>query len=175
MSKSLHDAAFNAPTKTLRLLEAKSNEAPNYISEIHTSHGFIRMYANNNAVTKIKFYEDSASEHPNHISEMAKAQMQAYLQGKLKQFDLPLAPAGTQFQRLVWQQLLAIAYGKTASYLNIASAINKPKACRAVGAANGKNPIAIVIPCHRVIGANGSLTGYAGGLLRKSFLLSLER
>jgi methylated-DNA-[protein]-cysteine S-methyltransferase len=146
-----------------------------FVSELHTTTGYIRMYANEKAITKIKFYDTSVIEYPNHITELAKVEMAAYLAGELRQFTLPLAPAGTPFQRSVWEQLLNIEYGETASYLDIAKAINNPKACRAVGAANGKNPIAIVIPCHRIVGANGSLTGYAGGLARKSFLLNLEQ
>jgi methylated-DNA-[protein]-cysteine S-methyltransferase len=89
-------------------------------------------------------------------------------------FDLPLAPKGTPFQQEVWRFLQTIPYGKTTSYGAIAQAMGKPKATRAVGAANGRNPIAIIIPCHRVIGSNGSLTGYAGGLRFKEALLSLE-
>lgn len=165
----------NPLVKASMLLECKESDAPDYVSQIKTVQGYIRLYANTLAVTKIGFYEKIISENENAISTQAKQQMLDYLAGKLQQFDLPLAPQGTEFQRRVWQQLLAIDYGKTASYLDIAKAIQKPKACRAVGAANGKNPIAIVIPCHRIIGSNGSLTGYAGGLARKTFLLDLEQ
>ena len=160
---------------TSDLLRVHEQAGIMHMSALHTPHGYIRMYALNAAIIKIGFYEDSTLENPNHLSELAKAQMQAYVAGTLQQFDLPLAPKGTVFQQQVWAQLLHVGYGETASYLALATAIHNPKACRAVGAANGKNPIAIVIPCHRIIGANGSLTGYAGGLSRKSFLLSLER
>ncbi|WP_298444400.1 methylated-DNA--[protein]-cysteine S-methyltransferase [uncultured Ferrimonas sp.] len=105
----------------------------------------------------------------------ARTQLQQYFAGQRQQFELALAPVGTEFQRQVWQALCQIPYGTTASYGQIASAIGKPKAVRALGAANGKNPIAVVIPCHRVIGANGSLTGYAGGLELKQQLLQLEQ
>jgi methylated-DNA-[protein]-cysteine S-methyltransferase len=105
----------------------------------------------------------------------AAAQLQAYFDGKLTQFDLPLSPAGTEFQRRVWAGLRAIPYGETITYGELAIRLGRPAASRAVGLANGKNPIAIVVPCHRVIGADGSLTGYGGGLDRKRFLLALER
>jgi methylated-DNA-[protein]-cysteine S-methyltransferase len=104
----------------------------------------------------------------------ARRQLGEYLAGERRAFDLPLAPRGTEFERQVWQALAAIPYGETRSYLEIAAAIGRPAACRAVGRANGSNPIAVVIPCHRVIGADGSLTGYGGGLPLKRFLLDLE-
>lgn len=105
----------------------------------------------------------------------AKAQLRAYFQGELKQFDLPLAPVGTDFQLSVWQALRAIPYGELVSYKAIAEAIGNPKAVRAVGGANGKNPIPIIVPCHRVIGSDGSLTGFGGGLEVKQRLIDLER
>ena len=104
----------------------------------------------------------------------AEAQLREYFAGGLTAFDLPLAPCGTPFQRDVWEKLREIPYGETATYGEIAAAIGKPWASRAVGAANGRNPIAVIVPCHRVIGANGTLTGYAGGLERKRKLLELE-
>ena len=103
------------------------------------------------------------------------AQLADYFAGRRTDFDLPLSPAGTEFQRKVWAGLLAIPYGQTVSYGELAGRIGRPAASRAVGLANGKNPIAIVVPCHRVIGADGSLTGYGGGLDRKRFLLALEQ
>lgn len=102
-------------------------------------------------------------------------QFAAYFAGRLRRFDLPLAATGTPFQQAVWQALCDIPYGETRSYGDIARAIGKPNAVRAVGAANGRNPLSIIIPCHRVIGQNGSLTGYAGGLPIKQALLTLER
>jgi len=104
----------------------------------------------------------------------AAAQLAEYFAGKRTRFDLRLAPQGTAFQRAVWAALLRIPYGETASYGDIARAIGKPAAARAIGGANHRNPIAIVIPCHRVIGADGSLTGYGGGLDHKRLLLALE-
>jgi len=102
-------------------------------------------------------------------------QLAAYFAGELKEFDLPLAPQGTPFQLKVWTALQTIPYGETISYSDLANRLGDAKAVRAVGAANGRNPIAIIIPCHRVIGSNGSLVGYGGGLERKEALLSLER
>jgi methylated-DNA-[protein]-cysteine S-methyltransferase len=102
-------------------------------------------------------------------------QLRAYFMGRLEQFDLPLAPQGTDFQLSVWNQLCRIPYGETISYGELARRIGNPKASRAVGLANGSNPIPIIIPCHRVIGSNGKLTGYGGGLLIKEKLLALEK
>jgi methylated-DNA-[protein]-cysteine S-methyltransferase len=101
-------------------------------------------------------------------------QLRAYFVGELHKFDLPLAMAGSPFERRVWNALRKIPHGKTVSYGDIAAKIGQPKACRAVGLANGRNPIPIVVPCHRVIGSNGSLTGYGGGLDTKRRLLELE-
>jgi methylated-DNA-[protein]-cysteine S-methyltransferase len=104
----------------------------------------------------------------------AAGQLRAYFDGSRTDFDLPLAPAGTAFQLRVWAALRAIPYGQTVTYGELAGQLGNPAASRAVGLANGKNPISIVVPCHRVIGADGSLTGYGGGLDRKRFLLALE-
>jgi methylated-DNA-[protein]-cysteine S-methyltransferase len=101
-------------------------------------------------------------------------QLEAYFAGKLQEFDLPLVLDGTEFQRLVWQNLRRIPYGETTSYGQLAKRIGKPEASRAVGLANGSNPIPIIIPCHRVIGSNGDLTGFGGGLPLKKKLLALE-
>ena len=105
---------------------------------------------------------------------LAIEQLKAYFDGRLKTFDLPLSLYGTFFQRSVWTQLQKVAYGTTASYGQIASALDKPKAARAVGMANNKNRVPIVVPCHRIIGSNGSLTGFAGGLDTKRWLLKHE-
>lgn len=101
-------------------------------------------------------------------------QLDEYFSGRRQQFELPLAPRGTAFQQQVWQALQRIPYGRTCSYSDLAGEIGRPQAVRAVGTANGANPISIIIPCHRVIGRDGSLTGYAGGLPRKQLLLELE-
>jgi methylated-DNA-[protein]-cysteine S-methyltransferase len=102
------------------------------------------------------------------------AQLQAYFAGELTDFELPIEPRGTEFQRRVWSSLQEISYGETISYGELARWVGNPKASRAVGLANGRNPVAIVVPCHRVIGADGSLTGYGGGLERKVWLLEHE-
>lgn len=107
--------------------------------------------------------------------EKAVEQLQSYFAGKRSDFDLPLSLQGTEFQKRVWRELTRIPYGETISYAELARRVGNAKASRAVGLANGKNPLAIVVPCHRVIGANGTLTGYGGGLERKRVLLELEQ
>jgi len=102
-------------------------------------------------------------------------QLRAYFAGALREFDLPLAPEGTEFQQRVWRELLTVPFGTTISYGELARRIGSPKASRAVGLANGANPIGIVIPCHRVIGSDGTLTGYGGGLKNKAWLLAHEQ
>jgi methylated-DNA-[protein]-cysteine S-methyltransferase len=105
----------------------------------------------------------------------AAAQLSEYFAGRLTSFDLPVTMTGTAFQRLVWSALLDIPYGTAVSYGELAAAIGRPSAARAVGLANGRNPVSIIVPCHRVVGSDGSLTGYGGGLERKRYLLALER
>jgi methylated-DNA-[protein]-cysteine S-methyltransferase len=105
----------------------------------------------------------------------ARRQLAQYFAGARTEFDLPLAPRGNDFQQAVWRLLTTIPYGRTRSYGQLAAQLGDPGLARAVGAANGRNPISIVVPCHRVVGHDGSLTGYAGGLARKAFLLDLER
>jgi methylated-DNA-[protein]-cysteine S-methyltransferase len=114
-----------------------------------------------------------AEQDPEAFAEV-EAQLGAYFAGELTEFDLPLAPAGSGFQLAVWAALLRIPYGETASYGEIANEVGRPDAVRAVGTTNGRNPIAVIVPCHRVIGADGSLVGYGGGLPRKRLLLELE-
>lgn len=111
---------------------------------------------------------------PGALSPVA-AQLEAYFDGTLERFDLDLVLEGTEFQRSVWRALCDVGYSRTASYRDIATVIGKPKATRAVGLANNRNPIALIVPCHRVIGADGSLTGYGGGLRMKQWLLAHER
>jgi methylated-DNA-[protein]-cysteine S-methyltransferase len=118
--------------------------------------------------------KDGWVEDPARLAEPIR-QLAGYFAGTLRQFDLAVAPEGTAFQRRVWQELLTIPYGETRSYGELARRIGKPNASRAVGLANGANPISIVIPCHRVIGSDGTLTGYGGGLRNKEWLLALER
>jgi methylated-DNA-[protein]-cysteine S-methyltransferase len=123
---------------------------------------------------------DRVHADPNWISDPPAfsetiRQLNAYFGGESESFDLPLSPEGTPFQLQIWRKLCEIPYGETISYGEIARRIGNPKACRAVGLANGSNPIPIIIPCHRVIGSNGKLTGYGGGLPIKEKLLALER
>ena len=123
---------------------------------------------------KARLPEQGWSESSRGPVSQAVKQLREYFAGKRADFDLPLAPEGTEFQRNVWRNLQDIPYGETISYGELAKRVGNPKASRAVGAANGQNPIPIVIPCHRVIGANGKLTGFGGGLPTKEALLALE-
>ncbi len=116
-----------------------------------------------------------AAEQPTPLLMCAKTQLEEYFSGRRRVFDLPLAPTGTPFQQAVWQALRQIPYGETRTYGEIAVQIGRPRAARAVGMANHQNPIAVIQPCHRVVGASGRLTGYAGGLDRKEYLLRLEQ
>jgi methylated-DNA-[protein]-cysteine S-methyltransferase len=116
----------------------------------------------------------SPARHDPQAFAEVEAQLGAYFAGELTEFDVPLAPAGTGFQLSVWSALLDIPYGETASYGEVAAAVGRPDSVRAVGATNGRNPIAVIVPCHRVIGADGTLVGYGGGLPRKRLLLELE-
>jgi methylated-DNA-[protein]-cysteine S-methyltransferase len=113
-------------------------------------------------------------EGDNDVLRETRAQLGDYFTGRRRTFDLPLAPRGTEFQCEVWHTLATIPYGGTISYAQLATRVGKPSAMRAVGAANGRNPLPIVLPCHRVIGSDGSLTGFGGGLPTKQFLLTLE-
>ena len=117
----------------------------------------------------------TGKKEANTLTDITAMQLKEYFTGKRKKFDIPLNPQGTDFQRSVWKALQEIPYGKTRSYKQIAIAIGNPKACRAVGMANNKNPIWILIPCHRVIGTDGALTGYGGGLEMKKRLLNIEK
>ena len=127
-------------------------------------------------VTILEFVDRprQTAAHESHVLHMAMEQVKAYFESRLKTFDLPLDMVGTPFQQSVWQALLDVPFGRTASYQQIADAVGNPKAVRAVGAANGQNPVSIIVPCHRIIGKNGSLTGYGGGIWRKEWLLRHE-
>ncbi|HYM20804.1 MAG TPA: methylated-DNA--[protein]-cysteine S-methyltransferase [Candidatus Kapabacteria bacterium] len=145
-------------------------------STITSPLGTILITANDEAITSIWFEESEViSTSSSKLIDEAVKQLMEYFSGIRKTFDLPLAPDGTEFQKKVWNSLLDIPYGKTVSYLDVSRKIGDEKAIRAVGMANGKNPISIVIPCHRVIGSDGKLTGYGGGLWRKEWLLRHER
>ncbi len=139
--------------------------------------GPIEIVASPDSILALHFVEDMLpgdGELTFCVKECRK-QLDEYFKGERRKFFLNLQPAGTDFQKSVWRQLEKISYGKTTSYGEIADVIGKPNASRAVGSANGKNPIAIIIPCHRVIGSDGSLTGYGGGLWRKEWLIGFER
>ncbi len=151
------------------------------ISAIYDSPvGPLTLASNGEALTQVEF------ENPRHplpayppgsdkVLDTARRELDAYFAGKLRAFKVRVAPQGTAFQQKVWAALQTIPYGATRTYAQQALAIGAPKATRAVGAANGRNPVSIIIPCHRVIGANGSLTGFGGGLERKQILLELEQ
>lgn len=148
---------------------------------LETPLGQLRLLSNEGRLTGIEFdgqYEiggDTAIAKPNDSAlEDCATQLTEYFAGTRRHFDLPLGAAGTEFQHRVWRALGEIPYGEVRSYRDIAIAIGKEKAVRAVGAANGRNPLPIVVPCHRVIGSDGSLTGFAGGLAAKTLLLTLE-
>lgn len=139
--------------------------------------GKISITEENSMITNLCFGDNLPKDSNLFESDLIKkaySQLEAYFKGQLKDFSLPLNPHGTEFMKKVWKQLLNIPYGQTASYKDIATLVGNPKASRAVGMANNKNPIGIIIPCHRVIGANGKLVGYAGGLNIKQKLLDLE-
>ena len=140
--------------------------------------GVLRLYGHADELCALHLpNSDDAPDAPDGRSRVLEAtarQLTEYFAGTRRDFDLPLAPHGTAFQQLVWRALLKIPFGATCSYGHIARAIRRPSASRAVGAANGKNPIAIIVPCHRVIGSSGDLTGYGGGLPTKRWLLAHE-
>jgi methylated-DNA-[protein]-cysteine S-methyltransferase len=142
---------------------------------LETPMGTLWLAAGEEGLEHVSFRELPQERSPSPLLDDARAQLSAYFAGELDRFDLPLAPAGTEFQRQVWAEVARIPYGGTSTYSAVAAAVGRPSACRAVGAANGRNPLPIVVPCHRVVGAAGSLTGYGGGLERKRALLDLER
>ena len=137
--------------------------------------GFLTLRSDGESLTELHFGDHGAGLQPCGVLVETARQLAEYFAGVRREFSVPLKPAGTEFQRAVWTALRSIPYGDTASYGEIADGVGNPKACRAVGGANNRNPIAIIQPCHRVVGANGSLVGYAGGLEVKKFLLELER
>ena len=137
--------------------------------------GLIYIAESDDAITDVVFRPvEKSSEKKTPLISLAADMLREYFDGKRKEFDLPLRAEGTEFQKKAWNALLSIPYGQTRTYKEQAEAVGNIKACRAVGAANGKNPISIIIPCHRVIGSNKSLTGYGGGLDIKKALLELE-
>ena len=152
----------------------------NAIATLLTPLGPLVLTGSDAGLGAITFLDESmTATAPAAVSECLRAahqQLHAYFGRELRAFDLTYAPAcGTDFQRQGWGALLGIGYGRTASYLDVAKVLNNPKAVRAVGAATGQNPLALVWPCHRIVGADGSLTGYAGGMHRKKWLLEFEQ
>jgi methylated-DNA-[protein]-cysteine S-methyltransferase len=148
-----------------------------------SSVGNLKLVANANALIAVLWEKERPDRvklgamhlDPRHpILSETERQLTEYFSGKRIGFDLPLDPRGSEFQKKVWRALREIPFGETRSYLEMASTVGSANASRAIGAANGKNPLAIVVPCHRVIGANGALTGFAGGILAKAKLLALE-
>jgi methylated-DNA-[protein]-cysteine S-methyltransferase len=146
-----------------------------YQTSLKSPLGFLILKSDGQNITEISFSENDIQEqNPCAVLEKCLGQLTDYFSGKSVGFDLPLNPEGTEFQKKVWAELLKIPYGETITYMELAVRLGDTKAIRAVGTANGRNPIAIVIPCHRVIGAGNKLTGYAGGIWRKKLLLELE-
>ena len=148
------------------------------IMTIDSPIGLLGLVVSRGAVTELRMdaapRTTTGDAADNNLMHEAVAQVEAYFDGSLKEFELPLRSEGSPFQRAVWRELEGIPYGTVTSYGEIARRVGKPTASRAVGAANGRNPIAIIVPCHRVIGADGSLTGYGGGMWRKEWLLNHE-
>ena len=152
---------------------------------MHSPIGRLMLEEENGALVRVAFereipagIEEQAEERPSQAKEVlekAERQLDEYFAGERKVFNLPLAPKGTEFQKKVWAALRDIPYGETRSYGQIAAAVGNPKASRAVGMANHRNPISIIVPCHRVIGADGRLVGFGGGLWIKEKLLNLEK
>ena len=153
---------------------------PSLSISVETAVGTFQLVSNGNSITELLLPNQRSRKPtrlgiPPEVLQRASQQLRAYFGGELREFDLPLAASrGTVFQREVWDELLQIPFGQTISYGQLAEQIQRPKAVRAVGAANGQNPLPIIVPCHRVIGSNGTLTGYAGGIELKRWLLEHE-
>ena len=153
-----------------------------YYTELDSPIGVLLITCDGEAITGLHMEQQASKpvtddrwQRDDVCLREARAQLKAYFDGRLKRFDLPLTGAGTGFQQLVWNALRDIPYGETETYGQLAQRIGNRNASRAVGLANGRNPIGIIVPCHRVIGANGTLTGYAGGIERKRWLLAHEQ
>jgi methylated-DNA-[protein]-cysteine S-methyltransferase len=137
--------------------------------------GPLTLEGDDRSLTRLGFGEPAAPQGDAQAVGAAAIQLEQYFAGERTEFDLDIELQGTPFERRVWDAVRAIPYGETASYAEIARRVGSPSACRAVGRANGRNPIAVIVPCHRVVGSDGSLTGYAGGVEMKRALLELER
>jgi methylated-DNA-[protein]-cysteine S-methyltransferase len=152
-------------------------DAPARWHRVDSPLGELQLVGDGRSLTRLEMSPRSVPAGASHDPEAfgdVEAQLDAYFAGELTEFDVPLAPAGSGFQLAVWAALTRIPYGETASYGEVAAEVGRPDAVRAVGSTNGRNPIAVIIPCHRVIGADGTLVGYGGGLPRKRLLLELE-
>lgn len=146
-----------------------------YVGYYESPIGLIEISGTDDAVRSLDFVEERRDGcHSKRVVDQAMKEMKEYFEGNRQQFEVPLDLRGTPFQRAVWRELLKIPYGSTASYGDIARAIGNPKAVRAVGGANHRNPVALIVPCHRVIGSDGSMTGYGSGIWRKEWLLKHE-
>ena len=146
----------------------------NFSMQYRSPFGVLSLFANEHALERIAFGQETSEKNANPVLTEVKNQLDEYFEGKRTRFELPLQPKGTAFQHLVWKQLQTIPMGQTCAYSELAQQIGRDQAARAVGLANNRNPIPIVIPCHRVIGKHGDLVGYAGGLDMKRKLLEFE-
>lgn len=145
-----------------------------YACSMRSALGTIKIECTDKGLTNIAFYDEDFEEHSHSILNDASNQINDYLFGSRRSFDLPLDLKGTEFQKSAWSKLLEVHYGDTKSYAEQAQALGDPKSVRAVASANAANPVMIVVPCHRIIGSSGKLTGYAGGIARKRWLLQHE-
>lgn len=167
--------ATAAPARPAAMLYRTTTDSPvGTLTLVASDAGLVAVLWPDDSPRRVRLAAaEERADHP--VLATARAQLDEYFAGRRRDFDLPLAPVGSAFQRAVWAALTAIPHGETRSYGDIARAIGRPTASRAVGAANGRNPLSIVVPCHRVIGASGKLTGFAGGLAAKQQLLAHER
>jgi methylated-DNA-[protein]-cysteine S-methyltransferase len=146
-----------------------------FSTQFSSTVGPLTLEGDDSALTRVGFGEPRAAQGDAAAVAAAAIQLEQYFAGERTDFDLDLELGGTPFERRVWEEVRAIPYGQTATYAEIARRIGRPGACRAVGRANGRNPVAVIVPCHRVVGSDGSLTGYAGGIEMKRALLDLEQ
>jgi methylated-DNA-[protein]-cysteine S-methyltransferase len=144
------------------------------VHSVDTPIGTLWLSRDERGLSHVDFAGPPGARSGDPLLAEAEAQLTAYFAGERTRFELPLSPRGTDFQRSVWVAVDAVPYGATTTYSALAAQLGRPRACRAVGAANGRNPLPVVVPCHRVVGAAGALTGYGGGLERKRALLDLE-
>lgn len=165
---------------TARAARNASSESPSKGSlvgsrSVDTPIGTLWLSRDEHGLSRVDFDGRRGARSADPLLVEAEAQLHAYFTGERQTFELPLSPRGTDFQRRVWTAVGAIPYGETTTYSALAAAVGRPRAWRAVGAANGRNPLPVLVPCHRVLDAAGALTGYGGGLVRKRALLDLER